>query len=155
MPSYFSYDSPVIFRWFCEPMASVLVPKMCYLACPLRQLWHPGGPSIDVGALWSTRRETLGSRQKSFRRFVVICWVILREICWNNGFKSLKAPGNYLDRFWSYKISVLLLQRTKPNISMISGFVNPWSPIFIHFIIPKYFTKSRNHGIWRFWSLEQ
>ena len=44
---------------------------------------------------------------------------------------GLKAPGDYSDQFWSNKISVLLCEGAKPNISMFSGFLTPGGPIFI------------------------
>ena len=50
---------------------------------------------------------------------------------------GLKAPGNYSASFWSNEISVILCEGPKPNISMISGFLEPWSPVFMAFIIPK------------------
>ena len=53
--------------------------------------------------------------------------------------KSLKAPGNYSDQFWSKKISALLCEGPKPNISMFSGFVNPWEPLVMDSIILEYF----------------
>ena len=33
---------------------------------------------------------------------------------------GLKVPGNYSAAFWSNNFSILLLERPKPNISMIS-----------------------------------
>ena len=54
---------------------------------------------------------------------------------------SLKAPGNYLDRFWSNKIAVLLLERPTPNMFMISGFLTPGGPLFMDLDIPNYFNK--------------
>ena len=39
---------------------------------------------------------------------------------------SLKAPGNYSASFRSNKTLVLLCEGPKPNISMISGFLDPW-----------------------------
>ena len=64
----------------------------------------------------------------------------------------MKAPGNYLDQIWSNKISVLLCEEPKPNISMISGFLRPGEPLFIEFIIPNYFNiirKTWKH-VWLF-----
>ena len=43
---------------------------------------------------------------------------------------GLKAPGNYLDQFWPNKVLALLCEETKPNISMISGFLSPGEPLF-------------------------
>ena len=51
---------------------------------------------------------------------------------------GLKAPGKYLDQFWSNKLLVLLLEKLKPNISMISGFLEPWEPLFVDLDILKY-----------------
>ena len=43
---------------------------------------------------------------------------------------GLKAPGNYLDQFMSNKILVVVLERPKPNMFMISGFLNPGEVIY-------------------------
>ena len=51
---------------------------------------------------------------------------------------GLEAPGNDLDQFCTNKISVLLCEGAKPNISMISGFLTPGTP-FMDFTTPKYF----------------
>ena len=73
-----------------------------------------------------------------FGYFLGYVWVKCVEIT------SLKAPGNYSDQFWSNKILVLLCEGQKPNISMISAFLNPWSPVFMDFInIPNDFKKIR------------
>ena len=37
----------------------------------------------------------------------------------------LKAPGNYSASVWTYNFSICLCERSKPNISMISGFLRP------------------------------
>ena len=58
---------------------------------------------------------------------------------------SLKTPGVYLDQFWSDKISVLLCEGPKPNISMISGFLSPGEPLSTDLNIPKYFKKYKNN----------
>ena len=34
----------------------------------------------------------------------------------------------------------------KPNMSMISGFLNPWDPLCIQYNIPKYFKRIRKYG---------
>ena len=66
------------------------------------------------------------------------------EIVLNNRFKN---SGNYLDQFGSNKISVLLCEGTKPNISMISGFVDLWDPLFMDFDIPNDFKQyKKNYG---------
>ena len=36
----------------------------------------------------------------------------------------LKAPGNYYGRVWSYNFSICLWESLKPQISMISGFMD-------------------------------
>ena len=46
---------------------------------------------------------------------------------------GLKAPGNYLDQFWSDKILVLLCEGPKPQKSMISGFVEPLGTLIYGF----------------------
>ena len=50
---------------------------------------------------------------------------------------GLKAPGDYLDQFWSNQILALSLEKPKPNIFMIAGFFNPGEPLFIDLNIPK------------------
>ena len=42
-----------------------------------------------------------------------------------------KAPGNYLDQFWSNKVLVLLCEGPESPNSMISGFLNPGEPLFM------------------------
>ena len=83
---------------------SVLMPKMCHLPCLLRLFWHPEGPSGDSGALWSTRRETLGSRLG----FLLVADRFrdrtLRVFC----------------KFWS-KICVCFMRVYRLRFSMISG----------------------------------
>ena len=59
---------------------------------------------------------------------------------------GLKAPGNYLDQFWSNKISVLLLERLKPPHSMISGFLNPGEPVFMDLIYQITSNSIKAHG---------
>ena len=56
---------------------------------------------------------------------------------------GLKAPGNYSDQFWSNKIVVLLCVEPKPNISMTSGFVRSWEPVFMDLNIPKYYNETK------------
>ena len=53
----------------------------------------------------------------------------------------MKAPGNYFDQFRSNKISALLCEGPKPNISMISEFSGPVGPltVFIDLNVPNYF----------------
>ena len=50
--------------------------------------------------------------------------------------------GNYSASFWSTRISVLSCEGPKPNISMISGFLNPWSPVFM-----VYYSKNTSKNI--------
>ena len=50
-----------------------------------------------------------------------------------------KAPGNYAGPFWIHIISISL--DPKSNISRISGFLDPWEPLFIDLNIPNYFRK--------------
>ena len=57
---------------------------------------------------------------------------------------SLKAPGNYSASSWSNKISVLLYEGPKPPNSVISGFVDPWEPLFVDLNIPNSFLKYTN-----------
>ncbi len=58
---------------------------------------------------------------------------------------GLKAPGDYSDQFWSNKMSVLLCEVPKPNIFMISGFLNPWSPLFMEVNIQKILQTNKKH----------
>ena len=58
---------------------------------------------------------------------------------------SLKALGNYSYQFWSNEMLVLLLERPKPNISMISGFLSPGGPLFMDLNVPKYSEKYKKH----------
>ena len=50
-----------------------------------------------------------------------------------------KAPGNYFASFWSDNFPILLCERPKPNISMISGFLDPQDPLFMDLNIPNSF----------------
>ena len=38
---------------------------------------------------------------------------------------GLKVPGNYSDKFWFNRKSILLCEGPKPQNSMISGFLDP------------------------------
>ena len=58
---------------------------------------------------------------------------------------GLKAPGNYLEQFWSNQILASLLERLKPPNSMNSGFLTPGKPLFIDFIISNYFKTCKKH----------
>ena len=57
-----------------------------------------------------------------------------------------KAPGNYLDQFWSNRILVLLCEGPKPANSMISGFLSPGGTLFMGFNIPNYYKKYKKSG---------
>ena len=61
------------------------------------------------------------------RRFVCMFCLGFIEII------SLKAPGNYSASFWSNKLSILSLERPKPNTSMISDFLDPIETLFYGF----------------------
>ena len=52
----------------------------------------------------------------------------LWKICLTN--IGSKAPGNYLDHFWSNRISVVLWEGPKSQNAMIPGFVSPGNPYF-------------------------
>ena len=54
---------------------------------------------------------------------------------------GLTAPGNYSDQFWSNKNLVLLCEGPKPKMFIYSGFLNPWSFVFMDLNMPKYFTQ--------------
>ena len=55
---------------------------------------------------------------------------------------SLKALGNYSDEFWFNKISNILCEGPKPNMSMTYGFLSPGEPLFMDLNIQK--NTSRN-----------
>ena len=74
--------------------------------------------------------EIIGKIERLFRHFRPIFKII-----------GLKALGDYLDQFSSNKVSVLWFGGQKPNIFMISGFVDPWDPLFLDFNIPNDFKK--------------
>ena len=59
---------------------------------------------------------------------------------------GLKAPGIYLDQFWSNKISVLLCEGAKPQNSMISGFVDPLGALISGLNIQKTLQKTDKYG---------
>ena len=59
---------------------------------------------------------------------------------------GLKALGDYLDQFWSNKISALLCEGQKPQNSMISGLLSPGEPLFMDSNIPKYLKDIRTYG---------
>ena len=80
------------------------------------------------GVYWQKRRCG-----KCLRHFYCNCMEIIIG----------KAPGNYSASFWAYKFSICLCERPKPNISMISGFLDPWEPLFMDLNILIYF---RNIG---------
>ena len=52
---------------------------------------------------------------------------------------GLKAPGISSDQFWFNKILVLLCERPKPTIVMISGCLSPGESLFMDLNIPTYF----------------
>ena len=66
------------------------------------------------------------------------CFALVGNFDGNSiGIISLKALGNHFASFWFNHFSILSLEKPKPNISMISGFLNP--SLFIASNIPKYF----------------
>ena len=77
------------------------------------------------------RARNGGNNEKQFMRFVFIfCFFFYGKYVEVIG---LKAPGNDSVSFWSDKILVLLCEGPKPNMSMISGFLNPKEPLFNRF----------------------
>ncbi len=54
--------------------------------------------------------------------------------------RGLKVPVDYSNQFWSDKILVLFCEGSKPNISMISGFLPP-GMLINGLDIPTYFKK--------------
>ena len=73
------------------------------------------------------------------------CLRLVSSFC-GNYYKihNRKAPYNYSASIWTYNFSICLCETPKPNISMISGFVESWEPLFMDLDIPKYFKKSEN-----------
>ena len=57
---------------------------------------------------------------------------------------GLKAPGNYSASFWSNKFSGLLVERPKPNISMIPVFSGPVEPFFMDLNMPNYLISEKS-----------
>ena len=53
---------------------------------------------------------------------------------------GLEAPETYCGPFWFNSFSILL-ERPKPNIFMISGFLDPWEALLMDLNIPKYFQR--------------
>ena len=83
----------------------------------------------------------MGSNGGDGTKYAVVC-IFLRYLYGN--VICLKAPGNYSDQFWCNKISILLHEGPKPNISMISGCLSPGEPLFMDLNILKYFTNCKN-----------
>ena len=46
---------------------------------------------------------------------------------------------------WYHKIPISLFLLSELDIFMITGFSNPWKPVFIHFIQQKDFKKYKKH----------
>ena len=61
------------------------------------------------------------------------------------GVNRFNSSGNYLDQCWSNKILVWLCEGPKPQNSMISGFPDPWNPVFIDLNIPNYFNEHEKY----------
>ena len=59
---------------------------------------------------------------------------------------SLKAPWNYSASISTYNFSLCLCERSKPNISMISAFLDPWEPLLMNLNIPKLLSKYKKDG---------
>ena len=59
---------------------------------------------------------------------------------------GLKAPGNYLDQFWSNKVLVLLCEEPKPTSFVLSGCLDHWEPLFMDSNMPDYFQNIRKDG---------
>ena len=84
--------------------------------------------------------EEKGKKSATFGHFV---GYFDGKYVWIIGFK---VPGNYSYQFWFDKISVLLCEGPKPSMSMISGFLNPWNPVFIDLNTLKIFRNIRKYG---------
>ena len=62
------------------------------------------------------------------------CWSVVGLFLWEHvQIIGLKYLGNSLNQCGSNKMSVLLCEGPKPNISMISGFVSPGEPLFMSY----------------------
>ena len=124
-----SYNCPIILHEFpiisCDrPLGS----SQCTMGAPVCFLitlkMHPHWlPIVKMGLqMWLQWRE-IGKNNLGD------VWHLLRNLYDNLIEKiGLKAPGSYSGSFWSNKFSTLLLERPKPNIFMISGFLTPGNP---------------------------
>ena len=59
---------------------------------------------------------------------------------------GLKVPGNYSGPLWSNNFSISFLERQKTQHFMMSGFLDPWEPVFMDLNIPNYFAKYKTNG---------
>ena len=114
---------PVVPRCPCKPWA-----------LEARRSWKPMGPLFPFSVFafrWFVCISFLGLPRGGGIVYVIFGYSLgyLNGRCvWIIG---LKAPGNYSASFWSNEILVLLCEGQKPNISMISESVNPWSLVFM------------------------
>ena len=141
---YFPYDVPILFPKFFD-VSHVANNEGGSKTCQVRPLntsqngWNPFSKKHLVemilrfrGGLWTLIVST-GRQQKQNRVLVFVGQMFWKTLL-NNGFKSSR------ESFWSvFGIMTSILERPQPNISMMSGFVNPWEPFFMHLNIPKYF----------------
>ena len=78
---------------------------------------------------------------KKNRRFVAFPINFYGRYYWIIGWRT---SGNYYDKFASNKFSILLLlERPKPPTSIISGFLDPWEPLFVDSNIQTYYEQSK------------
>ena len=52
--------------------------------------------------------------------------------------KGSKTPGTYSASIWSHSFSILLCEEPKPNISIVSGCLDPWEPLVMDLNIQSY-----------------
>ena len=90
--------------------------------------------SFETHSIWGSNglqwRKMGRNKLSDVWSFLLFLWKYVWRI-------SFEAPGTYSDQFWFDKISILICEGPKPDISMISEFPNPWKPLFMNFRVPK------------------
>ena len=117
-----SYDflsrwSRSLSRWSCNlavPQPILVVPELwCYQIL----VWSKREPNP---------RGVATKKCQKMAKKISDHWIFSKLFLWKYVWIiSLKAPGSYLDQFGSNRIFVLLCEGPKPNISLISGCLNP------------------------------
>ena len=89
-------------------------------------------------------REEWAQKKRNLSNVVAFVGSFLWNTCLNNRFES---SGELFASFWFNKTSVLLYEKPKHDIFMISGSMSPWETVFIDLNIPNYFKKTwENYG---------